>query len=132
MYVKRSTGHTHTHATAEQTTHTNTERATAQRRVIVEVVVAAPKIVVVRFAAKRRPLALGRRGTHVCEERCEQPWCGAFQTQSKKLGGLSSTLGVTRCGRSAGCVLCALWAVTAAVCGGGYPVGVSISPDSYA
>jgi len=45
--VKRSTGHTHTtaeHKTAEQTTHTNTERATAQRRLIVEVVVAAPKI----------------------------------------------------------------------------------------
>jgi len=34
--IKRSTGHTHTHTTAEhttaeQTTHTNTERATAQR-----------------------------------------------------------------------------------------------------
>jgi len=27
--VKRTTGHTHTHTTAEQTTHTNTERATA-------------------------------------------------------------------------------------------------------
>jgi len=34
-------------------------------------------------------------------------------------GVLSSTLGVARCGRSAGCVLCALWAVPAAVCGGG-------------
>jgi len=34
--VKRSTGHTHTHTTAEQTTHTSTERATAQRRLIVE------------------------------------------------------------------------------------------------
>jgi len=48
---KRSTGHTHTHTTAEHTTaeqitHTNTERATAQRRLIVEVVVAALKIVV--------------------------------------------------------------------------------------
>jgi len=43
--VKRSTGQTHTHTTAEQTTHTNTERATAQRRlIIVEVVVAAPKL----------------------------------------------------------------------------------------
>jgi len=47
--VKRSTGHTHTHTTAEhttaeQTTHPNTERATAQRRVIVEVVVDAPKL----------------------------------------------------------------------------------------
>jgi len=40
--VKRSTGHTHT--TAEQTTHTNTERATAQLRLIFEVVVAAPKL----------------------------------------------------------------------------------------
>jgi len=34
-------------------------------------------------------------------------------------GGLSSTLGVARCSRSAGCVLCALWAVSAAVLGGG-------------
>jgi len=33
-------------------------------------------------------------------------------------GGLFSTLGVARCGRSAGCVLCALWAVSAAVWGG--------------
>jgi len=32
--VNRSTGHTHTHTTAEQTTHTNTERATAPGRVI--------------------------------------------------------------------------------------------------
>jgi len=32
-------------------------------------------------------------------------------------GGLSSTLGVARCGRSAGCVLCAPWAVSAAVLG---------------
>jgi len=46
----------HTHTTAEQTTRTNTERETAQRRVRVEVVSAAPKIVVVRFAAERRPL----------------------------------------------------------------------------
>jgi len=38
-HVKRSTGHTHTHTTAEQTTHLNTERAMAQRRLIVEVVV---------------------------------------------------------------------------------------------
>ena len=37
--------------------------------------------------------------------------------------GLSSTLGVARCGRSAGCVLCALWAVSAAVFGGGVPCG---------
>jgi len=46
--VKRSTGHAHTHTTAEhttaeQTTHTNTEQATAQRRLIVQVVAAAPK-----------------------------------------------------------------------------------------
>jgi len=34
-------------------------------------------------------------------------------------GVLSSTLGVARCGRSAGCVLCALWAVPAVVLGGG-------------
>ena len=33
-------------------------------------------------------------------------------------GGLSSTLGLARCGRSAGCVLCAMWAVSAAVFGG--------------
>jgi len=36
-------------------------------------------------------------------------------------------LGVVRCGGGAGCVLCALWAVPAAVLEGGYPVGVSIS-----
>jgi len=51
--VNRSTGHTHTtaeHTTAEQTTHMNTKRATAQRRLIVEVVVAALKIVVVRWS----------------------------------------------------------------------------------
>jgi len=30
--VKRSTGHTHTHTTAEQTTHTNTERAMRRTR----------------------------------------------------------------------------------------------------
>jgi len=53
LRVKRSTGHTHTtaeHTTAEQTTHTNTERATAQGRLLVEVVVAALKIVVVEYA----------------------------------------------------------------------------------
>ena len=38
-------------------------------------------------------------------------------------GVLSSTLGVARCGRSVGCVLCALWAMSAAVCGGGVPCG---------
>jgi len=45
-HVKISTGHTHTHTTAEQATHTNIARATAQRRLIVAQVVAAPKIVV--------------------------------------------------------------------------------------
>ena len=45
-------------------------------------------------------------------------------------GVLSSTLGVARCGGSAGCVLCVLWAVPAAVLRGGYPVGVSISSSS--
>jgi len=34
-------------------------------------------------------------------------------------GVLSSTLGVARCGGSAGCVLGVLWAVPAAVMGGG-------------
>ena len=32
-------------------------------------------------------------------------------------GFLSSALGVARCGRSAGCVLCVLWAMSAAVLG---------------
>ena len=41
-------------------------------------------------------------------------------------GVLSSTLGVARRGHSTGCVLDALWAVSAAVLRGGYPVGVSI------
>ena len=35
--------------------------------------------------------------------------------------GLSSTLGVARCSRSAGYVLCALWAVSDAVLGEGVP-----------
>jgi len=34
-------------------------------------------------------------------------------------GDLSSALGVTRCGRSAGCVPWALWAISAAVLEGG-------------
>jgi len=39
----------------------------------------------------------------------------------------SSTLGVARCGRSAGCVRCRpCWLL----CGGGYPVGVSVSSSS--
>ena len=39
--------------------------------------------------------------------------------------GLSSALRVARCGRSrsAGCVLCVLWAMSAAVLGGGVPCG---------
>jgi len=45
-------------------------------------------------------------------------------------GGLSSALGVARCGRSAGCLLCVLWAMSAEVWGG-YPVGVSISSSLY-
>jgi len=45
-------------------------------------------------------------------------------------GGLSSAVGVVQCGRSAGCVLCVLWVMSAAVCVGGYPVGVSISSSS--
>jgi len=58
--VKRSTGHTHTHTSAEhttakQTTHTNTERATAQRRLIVEVVVAALFLCLTCFSSFTRP-----------------------------------------------------------------------------
>jgi len=34
-------------------------------------------------------------------------------------GGLSYALGIARCGRSACCVLCVLWAMSAAVLGGG-------------
>jgi len=76
---------------------------------------------------------------------------GPFEWGRRVCGGLSSALGVARCGRSAGCVLCVLWAMSAAVGGGGslggvgggggwgggaggaggggggYPVGVSIS-----
>ena len=37
----------------------------------------------------------------------------------RRCGGLSSALEVARCGRSAGCVLCVLWAVSAVVLGGG-------------
>ena len=49
--VKISTGYTHTHTTAEQTTHTTLEhRATAQRRVIVEVI----QKKVVSHASRRR------------------------------------------------------------------------------
>jgi len=45
----------------------------------------------------------------------------------------SSALGVARCGRSAGCVLCVLWAMLAAVLGGGgYLVEVSISSSVWA
>jgi len=47
-------------------------------------------------------------------------------------GGLSSALGVVRCGCSAGCVLCVLCAVGHIGCcvGEEYPVGVSISSSS--
>ena len=49
---------------AEQTTHTNTERATAQRRLIVEVVVAAPKLplsAALSFVYRYTPREEGRR-----------------------------------------------------------------------
>jgi len=36
---------------------------------------------------------------------------------------MQSALGVARCGRSAGCVLCVLWVMSAAVLGGGVPCG---------
>ena len=58
--VKRSTGHTHTYTTAEQITHTNTERATAQRRLIVEVVVAAPQAAAQRCASAPCECVAGR------------------------------------------------------------------------
>jgi len=41
-----------------------------------------------------------------------------FEWGRRVCGGLSSALGVVRCGRSAGCVLCVLWAISAAVWGG--------------
>jgi len=47
-----------------------------------------------------------------------RPGCKRKEWGRRVCGGLSSTLGVARCGRSAGCVLCALWAVSAAVLGG--------------
>jgi len=46
---------------------------------------------------------------------------------SRVCGGLSYTPGVAQYDRSAGCVMCELWAMSAAVLGEGYPVGVSIS-----
>jgi len=42
---------------------------------------------------------------------------------SARLRALSSALGVARCGPSAGCVLCVLWAMSAAVLGVGVPCG---------
>ena len=48
---------------------------------------------------------------------------GRFEWGRRVCGGLSSALGVARCGRSAGCVLCVLWAMSAAVLGGGVPCG---------
>jgi len=53
-----------------------------------------------------------------------------LHTTSQRLRGFVFTLRVARCGRSAGCVLCALWAVSAAVLGGGDPVRVSISSSA--
>jgi len=47
--------------------------------------------------------------------------------EARVCGGLSFTLGVARCGRSAGCVLCALWAMSAALFVCLVPVGVSLS-----
>ena len=41
-----------------------------------------------------------------------------FEWGRRVCGGLSSALGVVRCGRSAGWVLCVLWAISAAVWGG--------------
>jgi len=58
---------------------------------------------------------------------CPRKPCSVVEWGRRVCGGLSSTRGVARYGRTAGCVLCALWAVSAAVLGGGYPVGVSIS-----
>jgi len=46
-----------------------------------------------------------------------------YEWARRVCGGLSSALGVTRCGRSAGCVLCVLWAMSAAVLGRGVPCG---------
>ena len=47
-FLWKKINRSHTHTTAEQSTHTNTERATAQRHLTVEVVVATPKIVLRR------------------------------------------------------------------------------------
>ena len=59
------------------------------------------------------------------------PTLGLGLPKGASIDGLSGTgasagvcllpLGVARCGRSVGCVLCALWAVPAAVCVGGVP-----------
>ena len=48
---------------------------------------------------------------------------GPFEWGRRVCGGLSSALGVARCGRSAGCVLCVLWAMSAAALGRGVPCG---------
>ena len=77
------------------------------------------------------------RGKHVAKPEQEFITYGRVNTLyilsgvGASAGVLSSSLGIARCGRSAGCVLCALWAVPAAVFGGGYPVGVSISSYTY-
>ena len=85
-YVKRLTGHTRTHTTAEQTTHTNTERATAQRqrRLLVEVVVPALKLPL--SAALLLSSLLPTRGTgRIPERTTRKGWecaglgvCGSF------------------------------------------------------
>jgi len=46
-----------------------------------------------------------------------------FEWGRRVCGDLSSALGVARCGHSAGCVLCVLWAMSAAVLGGGVSCG---------
>jgi len=65
-----------------------------------------------------------------CLIRAQNPQTKEYLVKANVCGGLSSTLGVARCGRSAGGVLCALWAVSAVVLGRGYPVGVRISSSS--
>ena len=66
-----------------------------------------------------------RRGR--CARRRPPPSKGASTDRLSGAGAstgvLSSTLEVARCGGSAGCVLCVLWAVPAAVLGGGVPCG---------
>jgi len=77
--VKRSTGHTHTHTTAEhttaeQTTHTNTEQATAQRRLIVKVVVASAPVNRVSSHSRSCESKRGVNG-RVYDERVDERSC---------------------------------------------------------